>query len=203
VLGRAFRLIELDHLGQAGAEAKHKEREDLVDLPAVGGERQQQALRRHRDVSRARVLARAEERALLLADDTVDALDEGAIIALGELVDVMTGGIAAEGRGDRGAREAIAPAPDASVGDMLGDQQVRQEPRDLRGIDVGPAGHASRPALSLPIRIELPVQRIVETIGERHRILGPTLSTVAENPYAFAKHGQVRLPRLYGVGDPC
>jgi len=182
VRGRAFRLIELNHLGQARAEAKHKEREDLVDLPAVGGERQRQTLRRHRDVSRARVLARAKKRALLLADDAVDTLDEGAIITLGELVDVVAGGIAAESRGDRGARETIPLASDAGVGDMLGDQQVRQEPRNLRGIDIGPAGHPSMPALSLPIRIELPVQRIVETIGERHRVLGPRSPMVAESP---------------------
>ena len=73
----------------------------------------------------------------------MDALDEDAVIALGELVDAIAGGIAAEGRG---AREAIAPAPDAGIGDMLGDQQVRQEPRNLRGIDIGPARHPSSPA---------------------------------------------------------
>jgi hypothetical protein len=172
-------VIQPPHRGEACAQAKHQQGEDLVDLSAVRGERQQQAFCRHAQLAGAHVFAGTEEGALLVADRTMDALDEIAIVALRELVDIVPGGIAPEGGGDGSPGEPIAPAVDAVLGDVLGDQEIGQEPRYLRGVDVGAAGHAAAPTLFLPIGIHLPVQGIDKTIDKGHRALGARPPTLA------------------------
>ena len=89
----------------------------------------------------------------LLEQAAVEPVDEVEIAAAHDLVDMAAGHVAAEIALDLGAHQAIAQA--APILDDVDEQEMRQQPRNRRGIERRARRRVALAAQPVPVKVEL------------------------------------------------